>query len=313
MKKNKFVYYSSHFIKLKVPKKLTQKLGKRLLKQPCDKAEKERIDYYCKLNQKMALSAKATTIKDFKFMRPSSYFFDIKKWMRFFPEDYKFDYILGDVIHVPKYPSIVKSRPIGHHNACSVLLNLNHIRHFVFVNDTVNFTDKKDELVWRGNVMKNQKSRQLFLQKHAKTQKVNAGHVNDYDNNQWKTEKLSIKQQLQYKFILSIEGNDVATNLKWIMSSNSLCMMCKPKYETWFMEGRLIPDYHYVLIKEDYSDLEEKMAYYTQHKDKALEIIKNANDYVQQFQNKKREQKLALKVLEKYFRMTNQISRKQHK
>ncbi len=71
------------------------------------------------------------------------------------------------------------------------------------------------------------------------------------------------------------------------------------------MEGRLIPDYHYVLIKDDYSDLEEKIAYYTKHTDKALEIIKNANMYVKQFQNKKRERKIALKVLEKYFQMTN--------
>ncbi len=96
------------------------------------------------------------------------------------------------------------------------------------MNDPVKFTDKKNELIWRGNVKKNQKSRQIFLQRHVKTEKINAGHVNDYGDNQWKAEKLSLKQHLQYKFILSIEGNDVATNLKWIMSSNSLCMMCKP-------------------------------------------------------------------------------------
>ena len=41
------------------------------------------------------------------------------------------------------------------------------------------------------------------------------------------------------------------------MSSNSVAVMPKPKYESWFMEGKLIPDYHYVLIKDDYSDFEE--------------------------------------------------------
>ena len=46
---------------------------------------------------------------------------------------------------------------------------------------------------------------------------------------------------LNYKFILAIEGYDVATNLKWIMSSNSLAVMPRPTYATWFMEGTLIP------------------------------------------------------------------------
>ena len=29
----------------------------------------------------------------------------------------------------------------------------------------------------------------------------------------------------------------------------SIVIMPKPKYETWFMEGTLIPDYHYIFIK----------------------------------------------------------------
>jgi len=34
---------------------------------------------------------------------------------------------------------------------------------------------------------------------------------------------LSIDQQRRLPLHRSLEGNDVATNLKWIMSSNSLC------------------------------------------------------------------------------------------
>ncbi|GIR91542.1 MAG: hypothetical protein CM15mP92_0060 [Halieaceae bacterium] len=72
----------------------------------------------------------------------------------------------------------------------------------------------------------------------------------------------SLDTHLKHKFILCIEGNDVASNLKWVMSSNSVAVMPKPKYESWFMEGKLIPNYHYILIKDDYSDLEEKLNYY---------------------------------------------------
>ncbi|TOQ08578.1 glycosyl transferase family 90, partial [Vibrio parahaemolyticus] len=73
--------------------------------------------------------------------------------------------------------------------------------------------------------------------------------------------------------ILSLEGMDVATNLKWIMSSNSLCFTPKLRYETWFMEGKLKAGVHFVQVKDDFSDLDEKMDYYLEHPDKAEEII----------------------------------------
>jgi len=113
---------------------------------------------------------------------------------------------------------------------------------------------------------------------------------------------MSIEEQLKYKFILSIEGNDVATNLKWIMSSNSIAFMTKPKYESWYMEGLLIPNYHYVLLKDDYSDLEEKVRYYSENIEEANSIIKNAQEYLSQFKDDKREDLISLLVVEKYFK-----------
>ena len=122
----------------------------------------------------------------------------------------------------------------------------------------------------------------------------------------WQKKKMSINEQLSYKFILCIEGNDVASNLKWVMSSSSIAFMVQPKYETWFMEGQLIPNYHYVLLKDDYSDLEEKIKYYSQNTKEALNIINNANDYVSQFKNEKREKLISLLVLKKYFEKSRQ-------
>src|SRR5690606_11186562 len=106
----------------------------------------------------------------------------------------------------------------------------------------------------------------------------------------------------------ALEGNDVATNLKWIMSSNSIAVMPLPKYETWFMEGRLVPDYHFICIKDDYSDLEEKLNYYIRHEDKAIEIVSHAHDYVAQFKNKRQEDVIALQVLQKYFDCTQTLT-----
>lgn len=77
--------------------------------------------------------------------------------------------------------------------------------------------------------------------------------------------------------------------------------MPKPTYETWFMEGTLIGNYHYIEIKKDYSDLEEKLNYYIKHTNEALKIIENAHKFVEQFWDKKREKLISLLVLQKYF------------
>jgi len=116
---------------------------------------------------------------------------------------------------------------------------------------------------------------------------------------------MTIKQHLDYKFILCLEGNDVASNLKWVMSSNSVAVMTRPTCETWFMEGRLIANYHYIAIKDDFSDLEEKLNYYINHPEEAKAISRHANEYVKQFRNNKREDLISLLVLKKYFEIVN--------
>ena len=90
------------------------------------------------------------------------------------------------------------------------------------------------------------------------------------------------------------------------MSSNSIAVMSKPQFETWFMEGQLIPDFHYIHIRDDYSDLEKKLTYFIDNPDKCMKIIQNANAYVEQFKNKRREKLISLMVLEKYFIKTGQ-------
>lgn len=72
------------------------------------------------------------------------------------------------------------------------------------------------------------------------------------------------------------------------------------------MEGCLIPNYHYVEIKSDYTDFEDQMNYYIKHTDKAMQIVKNANEYVKQFKNNKLERLISLMVVDKYFEKTGQ-------
>lgn len=117
---------------------------------------------------------------------------------------------------------------------------------------------------------------------------------------------MTIPEHLDYKFIISIEGNDVASNLKWAMSSNSAVIMKRPTCESWFMEGTLIPNYHYIEIADDFSDLPEKIEYYIAHPQEAEEIIRHAHEYVSQFKDREKERIVSLMVLDKYMRMTSQ-------
>lgn len=262
----------------------------------------DRIGYYNKLNNKFQIPEDAKTVSEFKKQQKrKTYFYDLYEYLRHFPSKSKITYLFGDITYVPEVPTIVKSRPIDGDNQNSILLKLNKIRHFIFVNDTVPFKDKKGILVWRGKV--HQPHRKAFFDNFFDHPLCNIGQTNKKTNDHphWQKGKLSLKEMLQYKFLLGLEGNDVASNLKWAMSSNSLVMMAKPTYETWFMEGRLIPNYHYVLMKDDHSDLEDKIKYYAKHVDEAEAIINNAHAYVEQFKNDHFEDLISYGVLKKYY------------
>jgi Arabidopsis thaliana protein of unknown function (DUF821). len=266
---------------------------------------KRRVDYYNGLVEKVELSVDVPALSQFKLgEKQKTYFFDSFEYTRYFSLKLQVRFLFGDITEVPSEPSIVKSRPIEGDVANSVVLNLDKIRHFLFVKDKKTFAEKKDMLVGRSKAR--QQHRLRFLKMYFDNPMCNIGQVNRDVNLQFLANRMTIGEHLDYKFILCLEGNDVASNLKWVMSSNSLAVMPKPKFETWFMEGTLIPDYHYVLIKDDYSDLEERMRYYIEHQDEALRIIENAHQYIRQFQNKRQENLISLLVLKKYFEMTNQ-------
>jgi hypothetical protein len=308
-KNNKLLYYSLSFIRLLFPKKYYQSRLNNKISTINDYDIgylRKRINYYNKLEEVTKLSDNVINLEKFTLKKKDkTYFFDCYEYTRYFSPALKVDYKFGDVTLVPPGPSIVKSRPIHDNNLNSVILNLDKVRHFTFINDKKDFRKKKDMLVGRNNA--GQVHRIKFLEMYINHPLCNIGKINrDNNHDNLLKERLTIEEQLDYKFILCLEGNDVASNLKWVMSSQSLAIMTRPKYETWFMEGTLVPDYHYVEIKDDYSDLVERMEYYFKNTEKALEIIKNANHYIEQFKSKPREDLISLLVLEKYFYKTNQ-------
>ena len=309
IKRNKFLYYVQNIYRQLIPKIFHQSILPVKL-SAIKKYNKDdllkRVNYYNKLEIRIPLGDKSTALKELKiFKRPKSYNFDIFEYTRYFKEDLRANFLFGDIIHVPPVPSIQKSRPIAGYNANAVLLKLDKKRHFVFIKDKKDFSSKKNMLIGRGAV--HQLHRIHFMELYFNHPMCDLGQVNKTGGNAaWVKPKMAIAAHLEYKFILSLEGNDVATNLKWIMSSNSIAVMPKPKNETWFMEGKLIANHHYILIKDDYSDLEERLNYYIAHEKESKAIIKNANEFTKQFLDKRKEDLISLMVLKKYFYCTGQ-------
>ena len=303
-KKTKFCYYLESALNIAWWKKFP--FPKKRIWASLSGKEKEHLikrrDYYIKIKDEFSISSDIT-LESFKRDGGITYYLDLKQLLVNFPSDKKFNYCFGDITHIPKEPAFVKSRPICESNENSVILPLNSIRHFNFIKDKVGFNNKKNKAVWRGNAK--QAHRQAFLVQYFNNPLCDVGEVQGINDGAIYKSYMSIREQLKYKFIFSLEGNDVATSLKWIMSSNSIAIMPEPKFETWFMEGCLIPDVHYIKIKDDYSDIDDKIAFYLAHPNKCKEIIYNSNRYIEQFKNQKKERLLALMVISNYFSKSN--------
>lgn len=266
----------------------------------------DRLHYYNKLSTNTPLGTQAIKLADFKIpKRTRVYYFDLHEYARLFDDQLRLELIPGDVETTPKFPAIVKSRPLGEDHSNAVLLNLDKVRHFNFIQDDIPFKIKKNLLIGRASIY--QEHRIRFYQMYFNHYLCDLGDASKQNKHSaWFKKPISIHAHLAYKFILTLEGNDVATNLKWVMSSNSVAVMPSPKYETWFMEGRLKADFHYIHIQDDYSDLDEKLNYYIHHPEEAEKIIYQAHQFVAQFKNKQLEDLLAVKVLDKYFQFTDQ-------
>ena len=196
-----------------------------------------------------------------------------------------------------------------------ILKCLNFSRHWDwFYNKPkdINWNDKLNKIIWRGTTTGgNKKDRFIFIEKwYNKHQNIDVGFSyicqGREEQSKYIKGKLTPSEMLKYKYIVSIEGNDKDSGINWKLNSNSLVFMKKPVCCSWLMETLLIPNFHYILLNDDYSDLEEKLEWCENNQDKCLEIVKNANKFMEQFKDQKQEELIEDMVINKYFQLTNQ-------
>ncbi|WP_170386599.1 glycosyl transferase family 90 [Ruegeria atlantica] len=263
----------------------------------------ERVAYYNKLSLHFGASD-APLVSEIESER-GRYFLDLIEHAKGFGADRRLNYLFGDIKLVPPVPKIVKSRPISDSNENSVVLNLNKNRHFSWTPDPIPFRDKKPAAVWRGTART--KARRILADKFYDHPEFGIGHTGKEVSGRRPKGALTHGQQKQFKYFISLEGNEVATNLTWGMASNMLVMSPRLHYETWFMEGRLQPDKHFVLLRDDFSDLEDKVAYYNDNPEAAEAIISEAHRWLDQFSDPLKERMIGARVLQKYFLLSGQI------
>jgi len=266
------------------------------------KDEIERIEHYC--SAKKWQLHKAVTANSVDNKIGSGYRYD---WYQIFDKSdvrqcaVKF----GDVTNEYDQPTFTKSRPIQGIKNNNILLPLDSIRHLTFINDKTSFKSKKNNAVWRGACY--QEHRKLFLHQCAGINTCNIADTSQHsEKGIFRKSKnyLSLQEQLKYKFIFAIEGTDVASNLKWIMGSNSIPVMPKPKYETWFCESKLIPGEHYIEISDDFSNTEDVIDNYLSKPKLCDEISEAGKEYAAPYRARQRQFSIAREVAEKYFEQT---------
>lgn len=233
----------------------------------------------------------------------------------------------ADSIQWYDIPTLTKARHMNGktlQQPYAVLMRFRHDTHFGNIpkvqeeSKQIPWENKKSCVIWRGGPSgtgfrnKYEKhlqkpSRETLLQKWANRKdildEIDVGLIPKWNYegfSQYIKNKLTLRELLQYKYILSVEGNDVATNLKWAMSSNSLVLMPRPKVESWFTESLLEPWVHYVPIKDDFSDLLEQKRWCDQHPKECQEMIDQANIFVKPFLNNERDIYLAACVFHEY-------------
>ena len=199
----------------------------------------------------------------------------------------------GDVSWDIKYPCFTKTRPI--HDKTNIIILLNFNRHWKELENLKNidkpFNAKKEIAIWRGTTTGNNNrpgNRFSLIEKwYDKLEHIDVGFSNICQNkdsyNKYVKGRVPIEELLKYKYLICVEGNDVASGLKWMLYSQSVVLMPKPTIVSWFMEDHLVPFKHYVPIENDWSDLQKKVEWCKNNEEECKTIIKNANKYVQRF------------------------------
>jgi len=184
------------------------------------------------------------------------------------------------------------------HNDMTIILYPLPYYHEALINtkDTISFHRKLPGVIWRGtrNTFPKRQNRALFIRNTFNCHKdIDIGY-SEYDMKRFTTEndhiyfknKVSQQDQMKYKFILNLEGNDWSTSFLWSLASNCCPLHTFPfTFESVIFGNGLKEWVHFVPIAIDGSDLVEKYNWCMANLDKCEEIATNGKKYMKYYQD----------------------------
>jgi hypothetical protein len=201
-------------------------------------------------------------------------------------------------------PCLQKTRKIIRNCNYSILIKGNQWRHwtpFYSFTDNIKWTDKKNNIIWRG-AQTGCGDRIKFCELYHTKYDIGMSSLTYYIDEYSYLLKNEITQDdfCQYKYIISIEGNDKDSGLNWKLASNSVIIMKCPTVESWLMESKLEPWVHYIPLDDDLQNLDDIYEWCLNNDDKCIEIVKNANLFMDNFKDLEMENKLLAKIKNSY-------------
>lgn len=99
--------------------------------------------------------------------------------------------------------------------------------------------------------------------------------------------KIPMDEQVCYKYLININGHTASNRQNWILNSGCLMLSIESLYNdsTW-IDNNLKPWKHYVPIKSDLSDLEEKILWCKSNDDECKQIVKRAKAFAKLYFNR---------------------------
>lgn len=142
---------------------------------------------------------------------------------------------------------------------------------------------KYDKLFWIGSA-ETHPSRVTLCEMSLKDDRIEAIGAN------WKRETYQIyrtqkadkfvtfQDHTEYKYLIDLQGYGYSGRLKVLLFTGRPLFIADRKWKEYFYED-LKPFVHYIPVKEDLSDLTEKLDWAEAHYDEAVQIAKNAQEY----------------------------------
>jgi len=113
----------------------------------------------------------------------------------------------------------------------------------------------------------------------------NLSYINPAELPFKKSSKVPMSKQTRYKYLVNIDGNGVAYRFTRELSFKSVILKVDSTKEMWYFP-LLEPYVHYVPIKEDLSDLADKIEWCKKNDEKCRIISENAYNFYQKYINK---------------------------